>query len=194
MLAVLALAAQQAMAADWIFGSPQYAHTCTISRWGNAVTVSDYGRGEVYLSSYTAVAGGAQVRGYMHQDFVWDNPTGRGTARFDFALCAEVAVGTEISSVQITVTGFLRDITTTKYPINTVLYSYTKSNLGYELFITGGPQNLGVQMVNGHRYTIGYTVDVSAYCYPRSYCPMACANVGEQGCSFWWQPTGVFSG
>jgi len=162
--------------------------------WGNAVPVYYYGRGELYLAAYTAVAGGVNVRGFMHKDFVWDNPTGPATARFDFALCAEVAVGTPVSGVEITVTGFLRDVTSTEYPIYSVLYSYTRSTLGYQVFITGGPRNIRLEMVKGHSYTIGYVVDVSAYCYLRSLCPMACANLGEQGCSFWWQPTGVFNG
>jgi hypothetical protein len=98
------------------------------------------------------------------------------------------------SYVDIKVKGYVRDVTTTKYPVSTTLYHYSRSSAGYDIFIQGGLTNRGIEMVKGHSYTIGYVVDVSATCYPRSYCPMAHVNMGEQGCSFWWQPTGIFGG
>jgi hypothetical protein len=128
------------------------------------------------------------------ESFVWNGDSGPATARFDFALCAEVAVGTAVSIANIQVRGFLRDVTGVSYPIDVSLYRYYQSSLGYNVFIDGRVVNRPVEMVKGHSYTIGYVVDVSARCYPRSTCPMAHANVGEQGCSFWWQPTGVFGG
>lgn len=184
----------QAAAQDQIFGHPGYSYACVVSNWGNTVFVARAGRAELYESAYTTIAGGVRVRGYQHQDFIWTGSSGRVTARFDFALCAEIAVGMAYSTAEISVTAFLRDVTTTKFPIQTVLFRYVKNTPGYNLFIDGGVFNIPVEMVNGHRYTIGYTVDVAATCYPRSYCPMAFANMGEQGCSFWWQPTGVFDG
>lgn len=193
-LAVLVLGIQQALAQDQIFGRPNYAYSYTMSKWGNCACVSSHSTSELYEAAYAAVAGGAHIRGWMHRDFTWTGDSGPATARFDYAFCAEVAVGTAYSSVEIKVTGFLRDVTSCNYPIHTTLYRYSKSSAGYRLFIYGDVANKPIDMVEGHDYTIGYRVDVSAICYPRSYCPMACANVGEQGCSFWWQPTGIFGG
>lgn len=193
-LLLLALAAGHVHGASQIFGSPCYEHASVVSRWGTHSYVADHSRGELYQSAYTAVAGGVKVRGWMHQHFVWDGDTGPATARFDFALCAEVALGTAISTVSIGVHGFLRDVSAASYPIDSTIYHYGRSSMGYDVFVAGNVVNKPVEMVKGHKYTVGYYVDVSAYCYPRSYCPMAHANMGEQGCSFWWQPTGVFEG
>jgi len=193
-LAVLVVAAHQALAEDEIFGRPDYYSSQVVSWWGNAVWVMDPGGGELRESAYTAVAGGIHLTGQMHRSFTWTGASGPSTARFDFALCAEVALGTSYSNVNIRVTGFLRDVTTATYPIRTTLYSYWRSTPGYKMFLTGDVVNRPVEMTKGHTYTIGYSLDVFASCYPRSPCPMASANVGEQGCSFWWQPTGVFEG
>ncbi len=193
-LLILTFACSQVHGAGQLFGRPSYEHAAVISRWGTHSYVADHSRGELLQAAYTAVAGGVKVRGWMHEHFVWNGDSGPATARFDFALCAEVALGTAISSVDIRVRGFLRDVTATKYPIDATIYHYSRTSAGYEVFIRGNVINKPVQMVKGHKYTIGYYVDVSATCYPRSYCPMAHANMGEQGCSFWWQPTGVFEG
>jgi hypothetical protein len=194
LLLALALTAGNVHGASHIFGRPSYQHATVINRWGTHSYVADHSRAELFQSTYTAVAGGAKVGGWMHEHFVWDGDSGPATARFDFALCAEVALGTAISSVSIGVHGFLRDVSAASYPIDAMIYHYSRTSMGYEIFIDGDVINEPVEMVKGHRYTIGYYVDVSAFCYPRSYCPMAHANMGEQGCSFWWQPTGVFEG
>lgn len=191
-VSVLLLATQQVLAQDQIFGRPSYSFACVLSRWGNQVHVAEQRLGELYESAYAAVLGGVTVRGWMHKGFTWKGQTGSCTARFDFAFCGEFAVGTAVSSAEIRVIAFLRDVTTGGYPIDACVYRYRMSGPGYRVFIDGRVINKAVEMVKGHRYTIGYMVDVSASCYPRSPCPMANANVGEQGCSFWWQPTGIF--
>jgi hypothetical protein len=194
MFAVLGLCIQQAVAQNQIFGRPNYGHSQVMSRWGNAVGVSSYRSGELHQAAYTALAGGVSVRGWMHKDLTWTGESGPAMARFDFALCAEIAVGLSFSRVDITVRGFLRDATSASYPIRTVLYRYSRSTLGYGIFLNGRVANQPTEMVKGHEYTIGYVVDISATCYPRSYAPTASVNLGEQGCSLWWQPTGIFGG
>jgi hypothetical protein len=194
LLSVIILGAGQVLAQDQLYSRPDQAFSNVISRWGTYSIVADSGRTELNQAVYTAVAGGAKVRGWMHKDFVWNGETGPSTVRFDFGLCAEVALGMSFSFVDIKVTGYLRDITTTKYPVFSTIYYYSRSSTGYDVFLKGGPANKQVEMVKGHSYTIGYVVDVSATCYPRSYCPMAHVNMGEQGCSFWWQPSGIFGG
>jgi hypothetical protein len=193
-LSVIVLGANQVLAQDQIFSRPSYSSSNAVRGWGTHSYVADSGSTELCQAAYTAVLGGAKVRGWMHQHFVWGGETGPSTARFDYALCAEVALGSSYSNVDIKVIGFVRDVTTTKYPIYSTLFHYSRSSMGYDVFIHGGLANRPIEMVKGHSYTIGYLVDVSATCYPRSYCPMAHANMGEQGCSFWWQPTGVFDG
>jgi hypothetical protein len=192
LLSVILLGAGPVLAQNQIYSRPDNAFSSVISRWGTYAGVADSGRYELKQAVYTAVAGGAKVRGWMHKNFVWDGDTGPSTARFDFALCAEVALGASFSFVEITVTGYLRDVTTTQYPVTSTVYYYSRSSMGYEVFLRGGLINEEVDMVKGHSYTIGYIVDVYAVCYPRSYCPMANVNMGEEGCSFWWQPTGIF--
>jgi hypothetical protein len=194
LLSVILLGASQVLGQDKIFSRPDYSLSSVISRWGTYSFVADSSLTDLRQAAYTAVAGGLKVRGWMHKDFVWDGNSGPSTARFDFALCAEVALGLSFSYVDIKVKGYVRDVTTTKYPVFTTLYHYSRSSAGYDVFIQGGLANRGIEMVKGHSYTIGYVVDVSATCYPRSYCPMAHVNMGEQGCSFWWQPTGIFGG
>ncbi len=194
LLLVLTTGLQQGLCYDQIFGSPSYSYSQVLSRWGNVATISNSQKGELHQAAYAAVSGGAHIRGWLHRSFVWNGDSGAGKARFDFALCAEIATGTSHSSVEIRVRGFLRDVSTGGYPIRTSLYKYYRSTPGYRLFLHGDVIDRDVDLVKGHKYTIGYTVDVSANCYPRSYCPMAGANMGEKGCSFWWQPTGVFEG
>ncbi len=194
LLLFLSLGLEQALCYDQLYGRPGYKDTQVLSLWGNAAAVS-YARGtELRLAAYSAVAGGAHVRGWLHKDFTWNGASGPARARFDFALCAEVATGTSHSSVEIKVKGFLRDVSTAQYPVKVTLYRYYRASPGYKVFVHGDVVNKNIDMVEGHKYTMGYTVDVSATCYPRSYCPMAGANMGEKGCSFWWQPTGVYQG
>ncbi len=188
------LAISQAYAIDQVYGSPDYSWANKVAAWGNNAYTIGFGRAELREAAYTAVLGGVHLRGWMHKNIIWTDVSGPATARFDFGLCAEMFTGTPYAAGRIVVTGFLRDVDSTEYLINEVLYSYASYSSGYHLILDGRTINRPFKVVQGHRYTIGYTVDVYATSYPRSICPTASVNMGEQGCSFWWQPTGIFAG
>jgi len=193
-LILILLAVNQALAYDQVYGSPDYCWAGKMSSWGNSAYTIWHRAGELGLAAYTAVLGSIHLRGWMHRDLKWTDLSGPATARFDFGLCAEVFVGTPYAAARIVVTGFLRDIDSATYVIKKTLYTYAGYTSGYHLIVDGKVVNQPFEVVQGHRYTIGYTVDVYATCYPRSMCPTASVNMGEQGCSFWWQPTGIFAG